>query len=1027
MQKIAVALMAGAFILLSTLTVGASYDKVYDTIAVDDFTDYGTLSSNKTLLLKDYTFSKSPEEYGFGFNTVWSKSLSEYVQWTSGEEGFRKVGTHSTLRFGHSIPIYRCLNSPVDFSKTEGVYEFSITIADMLAERTTGYNLNAHAKNVDFRYMLGSSDFSFGYKYDITTDENGVKTYRMYPKLSVGSNVIEAKEYAIPNNYVYGDDSTLDFYNYTLVVALRNGKDSISLYRNLENEARSAEPVITMEEELSGRTCKYVGISATSSGTTTNRINEISVEKVDPLLSSEIEGLLTKSELGEASEAEVERAFELLSSYRESNRSDKIDFMRRYAVDNSMSTALNAKIKNASIQRNARTHCSLNRIEVEFNYKIEDGDLLLRSDGNDVPCTVTRIDERTYLIETNALEPDKEYEICGNNMVDYKGDIVDDVLLFSTLCVPNVTVKNNKKYSENYSIVWDNPEGITTQAVLVHGGIETPIENNFRLSNEGNYELRMQSSSGGVTDTYQISFTVEKDVFPTVKDVRIESKDNAPITTGTVLVGKYTFCDENEEDREATSRYSWYRGDERIENADTTEYELTSEDENCYIYFEVTPVSDSYTNNEGAPIKSPAFAGAFAPVAQEVSIGNKVKADEYLTVTYKFFDVNGDAELPPVYRWYMQDRQTNEITEITDKAENGEDGTEKERLMVDEYIYGKNVYATVTPKSDNAPSVGKETPSNVILGPVKPVVSNVRISGNAVEGNTLTGYYNWTDENLDNEGESVLEWIDADSGAIISKGATLDLQSSLVGKRIAFRVLGKSINKPFDSDVATSKSVTVAAKSNGRGGGSSSFRYGVGFTKPTVDGGTDLPKQDSTFKQESTFYDIKTHWAKDYIDKLYKEKIIRGRDEDIFAPDDKISRCEFLAMLMRTSGVETASYNGTFSDVNGEAWYAGYIQPAIDKKVISLSDSFRPNDFISREEMAKMIANFCELQSKGVPQFEDNDIMSEWAVEYINAACESKLIFGDDQNCFRPKDFLTRAEAATVIYRIKYERAVGND
>ena len=89
--------------------------------------------------------------------------------------------------------------------------------------------------------------------------------------------------------------------------------------------------------------------------------------------------------------------------------------------------------------------------------------------------------------------------------------------------------------------------------------------------------------------------------------------------------------------------------------------------------------------------------------------------------------------------------------------------------------------------------------------------------------------------------------------------------------------------------------------------------------------------------------------------------------------------------------------------------------------------NFRPNDEITREEMVKVLVNAYQLknvaeQSKEdtAAEFEDGECISSWAKEYIDTAVQLSLISGYEDNTLRPQEFVTRAQAATIIYRLLY-------
>ena len=129
-------------------------------------------------------------------------------------------------------------------------------------------------------------------------------------------------------------------------------------------------------------------------------------------------------------------------------------------------------------------------------------------------------------------------------------------------------------------------------------------------------------------------------------------------------------------------------------------------------------------------------------------------------------------------------------------------------------------------------------------------------------------------------------------------------------------------------------------------------------------------------------------------------------------------------MLFRSAGIELSTYNDTYGDVQNSDWFADYIQTALDMGIISPDDNFRPNDGITREEAAKIIAIMLKLKSENVADFADVDTISDWATEFVNAVYEAGIFKGDENGNFNAKGTLTRAETATVIYRLLNENVI---
>lgn len=154
-----------------------------------------------------------------------------------------------------------------------------------------------------------------------------------------------------------------------------------------------------------------------------------------------------------------------------------------------------------------------------------------------------------------------------------------------------------------------------------------------------------------------------------------------------------------------------------------------------------------------------------------------------------------------------------------------------------------------------------------------------------------------------------------------------------------------------------------------------------------------------------------------------KFSIINGRGEKIYAPDAHVTRAEFISLIIRALKAELCAYSDSFEDVTREAWYADAVETALSLGLISDDIAFRPNDNITREEMAKIIVNAKELSDAIVVpddfniDFSDTHIINNWAKDFVSKACYIELLKGDENGNFNPKNNLTRAESAMVIYR----------
>jgi len=183
------------------------------------------------------------------------------------------------------------------------------------------------------------------------------------------------------------------------------------------------------------------------------------------------------------------------------------------------------------------------------------------------------------------------------------------------------------------------------------------------------------------------------------------------------------------------------------------------------------------------------------------------------------------------------------------------------------------------------------------------------------------------------------------------------------------------------------------------------------------------------FAKESTedFADTKGHWAKREIGILAGKGIINGKANGIFEPDANITRAEFVALITRALGYgEEGQYTLPFTDVSQKDWYYKPIAIAYNKGLVNgkSEKEFDPKGNITRQEMAKIISNLLESKFKrqekldDLKKFKDFEKIASWAQESVALCLREKIIKGVTEDKFAPLEKATRAQAATIIYRI---------
>ena len=128
--------------------------------------------------------------------------------------------------------------------------------------------------------------------------------------------------------------------------------------------------------------------------------------------------------------------------------------------------------------------------------------------------------------------------------------------------------------------------------------------------------------------------------------------------------------------------------------------------------------------------------------------------------------------------------------------------------------------------------------------------------------------------------------------------------------------------------------------------------------------------------------------------------------------------------MVRALEVPVEKYQNEFGDVSSEHWASDYIKTGVVMGLVSGYDgSFRPDDAITREELAKILVLAYQYKDKEEitqreSDFADEEEISQWAKEYVDDAVSIGLVNGLDDGRFGPQQKATRAQAAAIIARL---------
>ncbi len=166
------------------------------------------------------------------------------------------------------------------------------------------------------------------------------------------------------------------------------------------------------------------------------------------------------------------------------------------------------------------------------------------------------------------------------------------------------------------------------------------------------------------------------------------------------------------------------------------------------------------------------------------------------------------------------------------------------------------------------------------------------------------------------------------------------------------------------------------------------------------------------------------------VERAVSAGLMKGYSDTRFGYSDSMTRMQFVTVLSRMAdrtAVSKASLITPEMGVDADAlaarspeFYAA-LNRAVAEDIVDTSVSFRPNDPITRGEMAEMLVRFLGL--KGAAQLAERNIQLPFTdvtrgKGYIAIAYDIGMTRGTSASTFAPNATATRAQAAAMLLRI---------
>lgn len=170
----------------------------------------------------------------------------------------------------------------------------------------------------------------------------------------------------------------------------------------------------------------------------------------------------------------------------------------------------------------------------------------------------------------------------------------------------------------------------------------------------------------------------------------------------------------------------------------------------------------------------------------------------------------------------------------------------------------------------------------------------------------------------------------------------------------------------------------------------------------------------------SAFSDMEGHWAQENVVKWSEEYgVLSGYDDGTFRPNASITRGAFAVIVNRFMQYQTPAKSDAFSDTKG-TWCEDAVLK-INQAGVMLGNGGKAliRNTITRQEAITMIARAFQVKpSQTSLTYADADAVAKYATGYLSALTAQGCITDVKDNCFRPKEPITRAEVVSLLDRM---------
>lgn len=168
-----------------------------------------------------------------------------------------------------------------------------------------------------------------------------------------------------------------------------------------------------------------------------------------------------------------------------------------------------------------------------------------------------------------------------------------------------------------------------------------------------------------------------------------------------------------------------------------------------------------------------------------------------------------------------------------------------------------------------------------------------------------------------------------------------------------------------------------------------------------------------------TFKDVKeTDYFYDAVHHLVARGLINGYEDGTFRPNEVVTRGQVAELMANILELDTENVkNPGFKDVSPTDTYYGAVASLVEAGVFSKGETFNPEGKITRAELAKVLVRSFQLIEKPYIDAFTDVTENSWYGRYVQALVDKNITLGKSAQSFAPNDVVSRGELVTFIYR----------